>query len=392
MCTLFYLTYSKNIERGEFVLSLFSGVEQHQNFSRIKDMFPIHTMTVAEHPYQFPEAESVTLPDEFKFQGKVISSKVFLNNTDTSSLLVLHQGKRVYEKYWLSGGVDVNWLSMSVAKSFISTAIGIAIDEELIASVNDPVNKYIGGLDGSAYAQVTIKDVLQMSSGANWNEDYNDPESDVLRMGKIMAVGGSLNEFVRKIKADKIPGSFHHYNSADTQVLGELLISATGRSIADYMQEKIWHPLGMNNEGYWMVDDNGVEMAFGGLNATARDYAKLGEMYRNKGVFQGRRIVSRRWVEAATQANEPHLLPGNNPFSSSPLGYGYQWWVPEGSSGEYLAIGVYNQFIYIDPSKDLVIVKLSANSDYGTHADKSDHQELESIALFRAIAKGLRYP
>jgi len=176
----------------------------------------------------------------------------------------------------------------------------------------------------------------------------------------------------------------HHYNSTDTQVLGMLLKKVTGRTIRDYMEEKLWHPLGMEHDAHWLVDSTGMEMAYGGLNATARDYAKIGELYRNGGRWQERQIVPAAWVKASLEADAPHLKAGNTGLADSIFSYGYQWWLP-GDDGEFSAIGVYNQFVYVDPKRDLVIVKLSANRIYGTTNDESSFRETETIELFRAI-------
>lgn len=228
-----------------------------------------------------------------------------------------------------------------------------------------------------------------MSSGARWNEDYSDPTSDINRFGRIMAIGGSMNEFAATLEREHEPGTLHHYNSVDTQVLGMLLRESTGRTIADYMTEKLWHPLGMESDAYWMLDSESMEMAFGGLNATARDYAKLGELYRLGGRWEGRQIVPRAWVHASVTPDAPHLTPEAKAESDFPVGYGYQWWIPAGDEGEYAAIGVYNQFIYVNPSRDVVIVKLSAFSDYATSLDDSAYREIETIEFFRAIGEHL---
>lgn len=155
------------------------------------------------------------------------------------------------------------------------------------------------------------------------------------------------------------------------------------------MEEKLWVPLGMENDAFWMIDSDGMEMAFGGLNATARDYAKLGELYHNDGRFQGEEILPAHWVRASVTPDAPHLLPGDHELSDWAIGYGYQWWVPEGNEGEFAAIGVYKQFIYVNPTRDLVIVKLSANSNYATEPDDSADQEFETIEFFRAIGSRL---
>ena len=369
--------------------TLFTGVEQYENFAKIKDLYPTTLLTAASTPYDFPSGEPLELPDRFSFEGKDFSVDDFLALTDTSALLVIQEGSVRFEEYFLTGGREVNWLSMSVAKSFTSTLVGIAYDEGLINSLDDPITAYVPELAGSAYDGVAIVDILEMSSGAAWDEDYADPDSDVMRMGKIMGFGGSLDKFTADIKPERAPGTYNRYNSADTQALGMLVSRATGRSLTQYMQEKLWEPLGTESDAYWIIDDFDVEMAFAGLNATARDYAKIGELFRNKGSWFGKQIVSEDWVTNATHSSKAHLLPGENPASDYPMGYGYQWWLMDGDEGEYSAIGVYNQFIYVNPTKDLVIVKLSAFSDYATVETEEGYREFQTIELFRAIGNGL---
>ncbi len=377
------IVYKQEIDRLAFVGTLFSGAEQYDNFNRVKEILPVTTVEAASTPFNFVDGETITLPKEFSYEGHAVSTEEFLSSTDTSALLVIHDGKVRLERYSLTGGRKVNWLSMSVAKSFVATAIGIAVDDGLI-DIEKSMTDYVPSLKGSAYDSVRIKDVLQMSSGAAWSEDYSDSESDVLRLGRIMATGGSLDEFIASMTREIQPGTRNRYNSGDTQALGMLLVKATGMSITQYMQERIWTPLGMESDAYWMKDDHGMEMAFAGMNATARDYAKLGELYRLKGQWQGKQIVSSQWVYESVTPDAPHLMP-NTDSRETPLGYGYQWWVPASTEGEYSAIGVYNQFIYVNPSRDLVIVKLSANSDYAKENKEEYFREIETIEFFRAI-------
>ena len=147
--------------------------------------------------------------------------------------------------------------------------------------------------------------------------------------------------------------------------------------------------MGATSQGYWLLDSKGQEIAFAGFNATARDYAKLGELYRLGGHYNGTQIIPSQWIKTSTTPTEPHLMPGNGPFITD-FGYGYQWWVPSGQRGEYTAIGVYNQFIYVDPNSGTVIVKLSAFSDYATSSDASAYREGETIAFFREIIEHLK--
>ncbi|MGB2041429.1 MAG: serine hydrolase domain-containing protein [Porticoccaceae bacterium] len=385
VATSVWWVFGDRLTRVQVVSSLFTGVEQIENFNRMHQMFPVTTMSASDQPYSFPVAQPVPLPTEFSFRGEQVQTQAFLDRTDSAAVLVIKDGAIQFEQYWRTGGVEQTWLSMSVAKSFISALVGIALDQGHIRSINDAITDYAPELARSAYDGVAIKDILQMSSGASWNEDYGDPESDINRFGQIFALGGSMNQFAATLTREMEPGTFNRYNSTDTQVLGLLITKATGRTVTDYMLENLWQPMGAETRGYWLTDSEAMEMAFAGLNISARDYAKFGEMYRLGGRFNGRQIVPADWVAASVVADAPHLLPGDNPASDWPLGYGYQWWIPEGNSGEFMAIGVYNQFIYVAPEANMVIVKLSANSDFGTPADDNASSEFESIEFFRAI-------
>ena len=383
---MFAVAYSNNVneERLRFVGSLFTGEEQYQNLNRVYEIFPTSKLSHSSKPLVFKKGAPLELPSNFIFEDKVVKVDEYLSRTDTSALLILKDGKISYENYWLTGGKNVQWISMSVAKSFISALIGIAIDQGHIKSLEDEVTDYVPQLKNSAYDNVRIKDILQMSSGASWNEDYSDPNSDINRSSKIFAIGGSLDEFSASLKKELKPGSYNRYNSTDTQVLGMLLREATRVSITKYMQEMLWHPMGAQDSGYWILDSKNMEMAYAGFNATARDYAKLGELYRLGGKINGKQIIPSDWIKASVKPDAPHLMPGDNPLSDFPLGYGYQWWVPD-LSGDFSAIGVYNQFIYVSPKSNIVIVKLSANSIYGTSEALSTLSELEAIEFFKAI-------
>ena len=157
------------------------------------------------------------------------------------------------------------------------------------------------------------------------------------------------------------------------------------------MRERLVEPLGFESDSYWLIDGTGMEMAFAGLNVTARDFAKLGELYRNHGQWHGQQVVPEAWARASVQADAPHLEPGRPILADHALdlGYGYQWWLPNGDRGEFTAIGIYNQLVYVDPSRDVTIVKLSANPAYGTSMDEETNREMENIAFLRAIAAGL---
>jgi CubicO group peptidase (beta-lactamase class C family) len=350
-------------------------------------------MAASSAPREWTVGAPVDLPDAFSFLGTPWSAADLLSKGEMAALLVVKDGVIRHEHYALTGGVDVPWLSMSVAKSFISALVGIAVHEGLIGDIEEPISKYVPVDPGSAYDGVAIRSVLQMSSGARWNEDYHDPDSDVARCAAATSgIGGANHDtLVATMVRENPPDTICRYNSADTQALACLLRRATGRSLADYMQEKLVEPLGLGNPGYWIIDTTGVEMGYAGLNLVARDYAAFGELYRNGGVANGRQVVPAEWVALSTRSTAPHTEPGQPEIGGMrlPQGYGYQWWLSEGGRSDFMAIGVYNQFIYVDPVNALTIVSLSANRAYGTTADGSANLTGETVEYLRAIAASL---
>lgn len=374
---------------GLAALGLFSGARQFENFSRIRSFVSTKAMRPSATPFDFPDGNAVCLPATYPCRGETRSLEGLIENTDTAALLVLKDGAVRYEQYYLTGGREVQWLSMSVAKSFLSALVGIALAEGAISDLDDPVERYAPFLTGSGYEGVSIRHILQMSSGTRWREDYVDPESEIFGLNGAMAPGGSHDQFLATMVRETTPGSLCQYNSADTQALGALLVGATGRSVADYMQEKICDPLGMESPSYWVEDSRGMELAYAGLLMTARDFAKLGELYRKHGLWEGQRIVPEDYVTASLTVAAPHLAAGQPLVGgyNFPLGYGYQWWLPDGDIGEFSAIGVYNQYVYVDPSRGVTIVKLSANPRYGLSHDDEDNKDAENIEAFRAICR-----
>ncbi len=357
------------------------------NFLNMQDLFPTRAVRAPAETSKFRRAE-LELPETFSFEGADRNLEEYLEYSRSTGMLVLKDDTIVYEQYWLGHREDGQHISWSVAKSFISALIAIALEEGKIISINEPITHYLPELVGSGYDEVRIKDILQMSSGVGFNEDYADPDSDINRFGRTIAFGGSMAKFAASLERAREPGSYHHYVSIDTQVLGMLLTRVTGVSIASYLEEKIWRQLGMEHDAYWMLDGTGMEVALGGLNASLRDYARFGMLYLNRGKFRGRQIVPARWVRASTSPGGPHLMPGKgNPASSSSWGYGYQWWIPGPGNSDYTAAGVYNQYIYVNPGARVVIVKNSANRRY--LVERQESKDLH-IAMFRAIAEALR--
>ncbi|MGO4585813.1 serine hydrolase domain-containing protein [Arthrobacter sp. 2RAF6] len=378
--------------RSMLEFGLFTGAEQHENFSRISELVPNTVMSAATQPRPWPQGEDAELPTSYDFEGVKRSTTQFLADTDTAALLVLQDGAIRFEKYWLTGGVDVPWLSMSVAKSFVSALVGIALEEKLFSSIDESISAYVPVEPGSAYDGVSIRDVLHMSSGARWNEDYSDTDSDIFKLsGALVGEGNGLDGFIARMTRESEPETVCRYNSGETQVLGAFIARVTGRSLSEYMREKLIEPLGFEADGTWITDSLGTEMSFAGLNLISRDYARLGELYRNGGNWFGEQVVPESWVKDSVTVDSPIREAGAAIVGTHPigLGYGYQWWVPNIREGEFAAIGVYNQLIYVLPEARAVIVKLSANRKYGTSPDEATNQDVENVACLRAIAESL---
>lgn len=290
-----------------------------------------------------------------------------------TGLVVLRGGQVAHESYHLGTGPDDLRISWSVAKSFLSLLTGILVEEGRI-DLSDPVEKYAPELATSAYAGATVQDVLQMESGVAFDEDYFNRDSDINRMGRVIALGGALDAFTAALDArDRVPGDEMKYVSMDTHVLGMVLRGATGASVPELMSERLTGPMGIG-DAYYLTDGDGTAFVLGGLNMTTRDYARMGLMVAQGGRLDGEQIVPERWVNISTVPSAK-TEPGN-------MRYGYQWWMPaDGRPGEVMAQGVYGQFVYIDRARDVVIAVNSADRNF-RDAGVSE----ANIRMFRDIA------
>ncbi len=355
------------------------------NFQHMDELFPTAAIEGGGKILEFARGH-YTLPTNFVYEGKTFDTEAYLAETMTTGLLVLHDDRIVLERYAHGHSAEGTHIAWSVSKSFLSALFGIAVAEGSVRDIMQPVTDYVPELAGSGYDGVAIKNVLQMSSGVGFDEDYGDPDSDINRMGQALAMGSSLLEFAATLERAREPGTLQHYVSIDTQVLGTVLVRATGQDLATYTSEKLWKPLGMESRAYWMVDGAGMGMAFGGLNASLRDFARLGRLYMHRGNWNGKQIVPESWVTASTTPDAPHLMPGPKPGTVNTMGYGYQWWLPAQWNGDFMALGVYNQMIYVDPKSNLVVARHSANRDF----QRNDFEPTrESLALWRRVADDL---
>lgn len=355
------------------------------SFIHMNEYLPIKTVDKAEEPFIFPGIENISLPTDFIHSGTTYNTLQYIDSSYTQGFIFIQNDTIQYENYWRGQKEDVEHISWSMAKSYISALFGIAIEEGYIKSINQTVDEYLPELEDSGYGGVKIKDVLQMSSGVKFDETYSDPQSDIQQYWTGFVLRESQDEFASSLINERTPGTYNKYVSMDTHVLGMIIAKATGRSLTDYLQEKIWQPIGAEFDAYWIVDGNGMEMALGGLNACLRDFAKLGRLYLNKGKWKGKQIVPAAWFESSISSTEEHLQPESNNSSDLGIGYGYQWWILDGNEGEFLAMGVFNQHIYVNPTTNTVIVKNSANKNY-YDSDNPYASTKTHIELYRRLA------
>ncbi|MDQ8036930.1 MAG: serine hydrolase [Pedobacter sp.] len=361
------------------MLKLFSPEVRASNFQHMDGIFPSRPLHRSTQPYVFAMYPQ-SLPSSYVFNGKQLPLEAFMEKTSTTGLMVLHKGAILHEEYRRGASATSTLTSWSVAKSVVATLVGIAHKEGKIASLDDKASKYIPELAGKAYGEASIKDLLRMASGVKFDENYASLTSDIRRLFyKVFLLGRPIDEAVMNLPAEDPPGTKFHYKSVDSQVLAWVLRNATGQSVTQYAQEKLWQPLGMQDEGFWNLDHpDGNELAYCCLNITLRDYAKLGQLYLQKGEWQGRQLLPADWVQESTKRPEPWLTAGHG---YPERGYGYHWWVPKDPDQEFFANGIWGQHIFVDEKSGIVIVKTSADPDFQKNT-------AEMIAFMRGIVKG----
>lgn len=295
-----------------------------------------------------------------------------------AGLVIVHNGAIRMEKYSLDFKDDGRWTSFSVAKSLTSTLVGIALQDGDIESLDDPVSKYISGLENSAYDDVTIEQLLTMSSGVAWNESYTDPNSDVALFNTHVAEDGGSNlvSYMSKLSRAHPAGEVWNYSTGETNLIGILVSEATGKTLAEYLSEKIWGPYGMEHDATWLLNEDGTEISGCCIQATTRDFARFGQFMLDGAQVNGRQIVPEGWIEAATQKRIDIGDPGH--------GYGFQWWTYD--NGAYAADGIFGQGIFIDPQRNLVI---ATNSSWTTALGDVDREHANREAFYRTVVNAI---
>ncbi len=328
-------------------------------FRNIDRLFPTRRIAPADAPRPLPKASRPLGAVRFTQDGTSHALNDYLRGNRVAALLVLKDGAIAHEQYLLGNTPRTRWMSMSVAKSITSTLIGAAIHDGAIGSVHDPVIRYVPSLTGSAYDGASIRDVLMMSSGVQWDETYTDPRSDrrALLEAQIAQVPGAALAVMAKLPRAAAPGTRHNYSTGETQVAAEILRGAVQRPLATYLSERIWRPMGMEAEARWWLDSpDGIEIGGSGISATLRDYGRFGQFMLDDGVVDGVRYLPEGWAREAGSAKA--LRDG------TVLPYGYMWWIPESAAAArdsaYVAEGIHGQFVYINPAARVVIVVWSA--------------------------------
>lgn len=361
----------QNLPAPDSAPLFWQGDQQIVGFRNSKNLGPTRKIQAGGKVLELPLAE-VGLGDvTFSAQGVTMSVEDYLTKERVGGLLVVKDGKILYERYGLGNTPETRWISFSVSKSVVAMLFGAAIKDGYIESVDEKVTDYLPRLKGSVYDQSSIRNLLQMASGVAWNEDYADPNSDVAQATyETLALYDYLADKPRVAK----PGEKFNYNTAETNLAGTLLRSAIGNNLSTYLTEKIWRPFGMEGDAQWnLTEPGGGE--FGGccINATLRDYARLGLFALNDGrLADGSQVLAPGWMKESTTPSKGFA------------GYGYFWWLSE--TGAYEASGIFGQGIHINPEHNVVIAIHSARAEASNDLDWA-LQDALYVALTEAVSE-----
>ncbi len=318
-----------------------SQAEREARFAHMDRLFPVNRIAHGAKVYPLPNGKPLTL----SVNGE--SLQALMQRDRLAGVLVLQDGKVRLESYALGADRSTRWTSFSMTKSVTSTLVGIALRDGSIHGVDDPVTQYLPEMRGSAYDGVTIRQLLTMTSGVRWVEDYDAPDSDNVRLYSTPVQRGkdTVTEYMRHLPRESAPGTHWVYKTGETDLTGALVRRATGQSLSQLVQQRIWQRFGMESDAYWIAE-NGKEYGGSGISATLRDWGRLGELVR----LGGKGIATEGWFVDATRTQQPIGQAGR--------GYGYQWWTYD--DGSYAALGIFGQSMLIDPARKLVIVTLGA--------------------------------
>ena len=352
---------------------LFWNQAQRDAAFRALDRLPVlaksHVVAAGGTPMPLPPGPPL------KIAG--VDVDAYMAGQRSAALLVVHDGKLRLERYGLGFDASGRWTSFSMAKSVTSTLVGAALKDGFIKSMDDKVSAYIPEMKGSAYDDVSIRQLLTMTSGVKWNEDYADPSSDVARFNSHKPEDGveSLVSYMRQLPREVPAGTRWLYSTGETNLVGVLVRRATNKPLATYLSEKIWVPAGMEQPATWLLSRSGNEISGCCIQAAPRDFARLGVFIANGARINGQSIVPEGYLAEATTERVATNRPGR--------GYGYQWWTY--ADGTFAARGIFGQGIFIDPKRKVVIV---SNANWGGGATDRVASEARE-AFYRAVVKAV---
>jgi CubicO group peptidase (beta-lactamase class C family) len=348
---------------------------------RIVDRLFAHRVVRRGNPV--PWRRGGEIAPEYSADGQACGVGEFMERNFIAGLLVVHEGRIVLERYGLGLGEGDRWSTMSTVKSATAMLVGAAIRDGAIGSVDDPVTAYLPELSGTAYAGVSLRHVMTMSSGTRWNETYADPASDVNRYSRSLAnkVPGGVLRIMAALERQHAPGSVFNYNSGDTFLLGACLTRAVGRPLADYLSEKIWQPAGMEFDAFYTLEAAGGQEIGGSRAGMAlRDFGRLAQFVLDDGVIAGQRVLPEGWLaEVATPR-----FPVSPPRPPGITGYGYSWWLGDGLMS---AVGFAGQRIDIIREERLAVITLGAFPQPPHVATAVEVGHREEVAAFTAAVR-----
>ncbi|MEM1132988.1 MAG: serine hydrolase [Pseudomonadota bacterium] len=327
---------------------LFWTQDQRDNaFRQMEILTETRTISAGENTFDMADGKPLELGEWDGEEGTSWNLTKYMQDQRAAGIIILHNGKIRLEEYALDHAADGRWTSFSVAKSFVSTLVGAAIQDSYIKSLDDPLTDYIPELKGSGYDGVTVEQLLTMTSGVKWDEDYEDPESDVAKFNQTKSQDGDnpILTYMATLEREAEPGTRWQYNTGETNLIGVLVSKATGKTLAEYLSEKVWAPFGMQMDGEWILNDGGFEIGGCCISAALRDYALIGQFAVGGGTADGKQVVPEDWFAKAGTKQADIGVPGK--------GYGYQWWTND--DGSYTARGIFGQSIFIDPKRQLVV-------------------------------------
>ena len=326
---------------------LFWTQDQRDNaFRQMDNLTTTRTISAGEETYDLAQGAPLDL-GTWSSEGHEWTLGKYMADQRNAGLIILHDGKIRSEAYELDYAADGRWTSFSVAKSLVSTLVGAAVQDGYIKSLDDSLTDYIPELSGSGYDGVTVLQLLTMTSGVKWNEDYVDPNSDVAKFNTTKSKDGDnpILTYMATLEREAEPGARWQYNTGETNLIGVLVAKATGKTLSDYLSEKVWQPFGMQMDAEWILNDGGFEIGGCCISAALRDYALFGQFVVEGGKANGQQVVPEGWFMNAGTKQADIGVPGK--------GYGYQWWTYD--DGSFAAQGIFGQGIFVDPARSLVI-------------------------------------